>query len=154
MKKRIIFNLFFIICLFFIFSSSSLAAGLEIKQYFKDANSTLEFEKLSSNIYSLLRTIGLILAVCIMMTMAISYMIATPSKRAELKGRLVYYIAGVVFLIAGVGLLGWYAEVAEYTANVATGKMPAQSLGGGNSFGGPSIGGGKPSNIVIQIMKD
>ena len=124
MKKLIVFNLIFILCLLFLFPCDSIASGALIKDYFQNSDSTLQFEKASSEIYTILRTFGLILAVCIMVTIAISYMVATPNKRAILKERLVYYIAGVIFLVAGISFLGWYEqfakEVGDFSGSAST----------------------------------
>lgn len=122
--KKLIFNLSFIFCLLFIFTSDSFASGALIKDYFQNSNSTLQFEKASSQIYTILRTFGLVLAVCLIVTIAISYMVSTPNKRAILKERLVYYVSGVIFLVAGIGFLGWYEqfakEVGDFSGSVST----------------------------------
>lgn len=161
MKKLIIFNLFFILCLFFIFSSDSLAAGLEIKNYFMNPNTTLEFETLSSSLYTILRTIGMILAVCLLMVLAISYMLATPQKRAELKGRLPYYVAGIVFLVAGVGILGWYEGIAKEVGDTikngasTSGKPLTGEVHGAAGAAGPgagAIGGKSPTSNKFSVI--
>ncbi len=113
MMRVFALGLAIILCLLFVLPSTSYASGFAIKQYFKSAGSQPTFETISSQIYVVLRTFGLILAVCILVTIAISYMIATPNKRAILKERLIYYVAGVVFLIGGIGFLGTYQRIAE-----------------------------------------
>ena len=129
MKKVITLGLAIILCLLLVLPSTSYASGFAIKQYFESAGSQPTFETISSQIYVVLRTFGLILAVCILVTIAISYMVATPNKRAILKERLVYYVAGVVFLLAGVGFLGWYEKVAnDIASTVSDGNVGAHAM--------------------------
>lgn len=121
MKKVITLGLAIILCLLLVLPSNSYATGTAIKDYFEHPNSTLKFENVSSQIYVVLRTFGLVLAICILVTISISYMLATPNKRAVLKERLVYYVAGVVFLIGGIGFLGAYEKIAKEIGDGASG---------------------------------
>lgn len=61
---------------------------------------------IGKGVYGVLRTVGLIVAVCMIVYMAIQWILATPSKKAELKGRMWSMAIGVVLLLGGVGLLG------------------------------------------------
>lgn len=61
---------------------------------------------LGQGVYGVLRTIGLIVAVCMVVYMGIQWLLATPSKKAELKGRMWSMAIGVVLLVGGVALLG------------------------------------------------
>lgn len=122
MKRVITLGLAIILCLLLVLPSNSYATGTAIKSYFEHPNSTLKFENISSQIYVALRTFGLVLAICILVTISISYMVATPNKRAVLKERLVYYVAGVVFLIGGIGFLGTYEKFAKEISNQVGGS--------------------------------
>lgn len=120
MKKKIIYSFLFVLCLLFIFSSTSLANG--IKTYFSSGGkSNVDMETVTSNVYTILYTFGIILAVCILVTIAISYMVATPNKKAQLKERLIYYFAGVIFLVGGLAFLRTYEKVAEKIGDGAFG---------------------------------
>ncbi len=121
MKKKIIYSFLFVLCLLFIFSSTSLANG--IKTYFSSGGkSNVDMETVTSNVYTILYTFGIILAVCILVTIAISYMVATPNKRAMLKERLIYYFAGVIFLVGGLAFLRTYEKVAKEISNQVGGS--------------------------------
>ncbi len=100
MKKRVYFNFLFVLCLLFLFNSTSFADSPNI-------------EKVTSTIYGLLFKFGVILAVCLTATLAISYMVATPNKKAMLKERLIYYFAGVTFLVGGLAFLNMYEGVSD-----------------------------------------
>ena len=154
MKKLIIFNLIFVLCLFFLFSSDSFASGIAIKDYFKNPTSTLEIENLSSEIYTILRTFGMILAVCIMVTMAISYMVSTPNKRAMLKEKFIYYIAGVIFLIAGMAFLGWYENLSKNVANGFASTSTTESNGVAGEYNNSVVGRPLlPDDTVFNVWK-
>ena len=116
MKRLIIYSLIFILCLLFIFNSNSFATS--IKNYFLASNSVsndniTKLDVLSSNIYVLLKAVGIVIASCLSVFFAISYMIATPAKKSELKGRVIYYIAGIILLFG----LGAFFTLFEYLAS-------------------------------------
>lgn len=100
MKKVVKCLLLFTLCSLLLFSSTAFADSLNI-------------EKVTSNVYGLLFKIGVILAVCLTATLAISYMVATPNKKAMLKERLIYYFAGVIFLVGGLAFLNIYEGVSD-----------------------------------------
>lgn len=72
---------------------------------------------IGSGIYGLLRTIAIIVAVCMVCYMAIQWFLATPSKKAELKGRMWSMLIGVVLLIGGVAILNALESVVNETVN-------------------------------------
>lgn len=132
MKKVIDRLLLFILCYLLIFNSTAFASS--IKDYFSGSGkNNLDMETVTSGVYGLLYTIGVILAVCILVTIAISYMTATPNKRAMLKERLIYYFAGVIFLVGGLAFLRIYEKVAKDVGNIV--KSGAGSSGYTNSDG-------------------
>lgn len=129
MKKVIDRLLLFILCYLLIFNSTAFASS--IKDYFSGSGkNNLDMETVTSGVYGLLYTIGVILAVCILVTIAISYMVATPNKRAILKERLIYYFAGVIFLVGGLAFLRIYEKAANDVGDVVRGNSThqAQSL--------------------------
>lgn len=100
MKKVVKCLLLFTLCFLLLFSSTSFADSPNI-------------EKVTSTVYGLLFKFGVILAVCLTATLAISYMVATPNKKAMLKERLIYYFAGVAFLVGGLAFLNIYESVSD-----------------------------------------
>lgn len=118
MKKFISLSIIFLLCLLFIFNSTSLASGSNIQSYFsRTSYKDIDIKSMSANIYSVIKLVGMIIAICMITYMSIEYMLATPQKKAMLKERLVFIIIGVIFLVAGVTFLDWYAEVAKDIAN-------------------------------------
>lgn len=74
-------------------------------------------ETIGSGVYGLLRTIAIIVAVCMVAYMAIQWFLATPSKKAELKGRMWSMLIGVVLLIGGVAILNMLENVVTQTTS-------------------------------------
>ena len=64
-------------------------------------------QNVGNSIYAILRTVAIIVAVCMMAYMAINWLLATPAKKAELKGRMIYMAIGVVLLVGGVAILNF-----------------------------------------------
>ena len=114
MKKLVIYSLVFILCLLLIFNSTSFAGSM-IYDYFADPqiHSAVSFEDTSSTIYTILRSVAIVVASCMAVYISISYMLATPNKRAELKGKLGYYIAGVIFLAGLAVFLDLFVNFGE-----------------------------------------
>lgn len=105
MKRKSYFYFLFVLCLLFIFSSTSYAK-------------TLDIDNLTSNIYGMLFNLGVILAVCLTAVISISYMVSNPNKKAVLKERLIYYFIGVIFLVGGLAFLRFYAEASSNVGDV------------------------------------
>ncbi len=64
-----------------------------------------ELTKIGNSIIGMARVIGSIASVGILSLIAINIILASPEKKAELKGRLVPYTVGAVMLFAIVNLL-------------------------------------------------
>lgn len=62
--------------------------------------------KIGNDVYGVIKTIAYIVAVSMMAYMAIQWLLATPSKKAELKGRMWSMAIGVILLVGGVQILG------------------------------------------------
>ena len=63
-----------------------------------------------SDILSVVSSAGYIIAVIMVIWVGIQYMIATPGKKAELKGKLWSMAIGVVLIVCGVTILGLVAQ--------------------------------------------
>lgn len=77
---------------------------------------TDDINKVGNGVYAVLRAIAIIVAVCMVAYMAIQWFLATPAKKAELKGRMWSMAIGVVLLIGGVWILNTLeAAVSNFT---------------------------------------
>ena len=72
-------------------------------------------QTIGNGVYGLIRTIAFIVAVCMLAYMAIQWLLATPSKKAELKGRMWSMLIGVILLVGGVAILGVIEEIVNGT---------------------------------------
>ena len=74
-------------------------------------------QTIGNGIYGVIRTIAFIVAVCMLAYVAIQWLIATPSKKAELKGRMWSMLVGVVLLVGGVAILNVIETIVNGTTN-------------------------------------
>ena len=72
---------------------------------------------IGSGVYGLLKTIAIIVAVCMVAYMAIQWFLATPSKKAELKGRMWSMLIGVILLVGGVAILNMLESIVNETTS-------------------------------------
>lgn len=70
-----------------------------------DLGINTQVQEVGNGVYGLLRTIAVIVAVCMIVYMAIQWFIAAPAKKAELKGRMWSMAIGVVLLCGGIAIL-------------------------------------------------
>ena len=68
--------------------------------------------KLGGTVISVIQTIGYIVAVAMVLIVGIQWLIGTPAKKQELKGRMWNLVIGAVLVAGGVTLLGWVTEIA------------------------------------------
>ncbi len=118
MKKVVKCLLLFTLCFLLLFNSTAFANSAIYEYFSGGGKDNLDIETVTSGVYSFLYTCGVILAVCILVTIAISYMVATPNKRAILKERLIYYFIGVIFLVGGLAFLRIYEKAAKDVGSI------------------------------------
>lgn len=70
-----------------------------------DAAGTGGIKNAGSNIAGIVATIGVAVAVVILITLAIKYITAAPSDKADIKKSAVAYVIGAVLLFAASGVL-------------------------------------------------
>lgn len=70
-------------------------------------------QNIGGGVYTVIRTIAYVVAICMIAYMAIQWFLATPAKKAELKGRMWSMAIGVLLLVAGVAILEKVGEIGE-----------------------------------------
>lgn len=75
------------------------------------------------------QTLGYIIAVVMVLYVGIQYLIGTPAKKQELKGRMVSLIIGAILVAGGVTLLGWVADFATKDLGMTEGQQAGQTSG-------------------------
>lgn len=141
MKKVVKCLLLFNLCFLLLFNSTSFASSTIYSYFSGNGKDNLDMETVTSGVYGFLYTCGVILAVCILVTIAISYMVATPNKRAILKERLIYYFIGVIFLVGGLAFLRIYEKAAKDVGSIVYN-------GGSSSVSSASSNSSTPSTIT------
>lgn len=94
----------------------SLASFDEVKDS-DTLNLKTPIQSVGNGVYSILRTIAIIVAVCMVAYMAIQWFLATPAKKAELKGRMWSMAIGVILLIGGVWILNTLEDAVKNFTN-------------------------------------
>ena len=94
----------------------------------KDGGGTVSnaMKNLGSMFYGIVRTAGYIIAIIMVLVVGIQWLIGTPAKKQELKGKLVNVIIGAVIIILGVSFLGLIEDFAgdmETKLNETTGSL-------------------------------
>lgn len=119
MKKLIkVLSLVLVLALVLVPVASLAESSFDIVQPDDNLNLTDPIQSVGNGVYAVLRTIAIIVAVCMVAYMAIQWFLATPSKKAELKGRMWSMAIGVVLLIGGV----WVLNTLEAAVSSFTGK--------------------------------
>lgn len=70
-------------------------------------------KSIGGTVYNVFKTVAYIVAICMVCYMAIQWLMATPAKKAELKGRMWSMAIGVILLVAGVTLLDKVGTIGE-----------------------------------------
>lgn len=69
------------------------------------------FDKFGVTVIDIVQTAGIIIAVVMIMVVGIQWLMGTPAKKQELKGRLVNVAIGAFLIVCGVGVLGFIEKV-------------------------------------------
>ena len=69
-------------------------------------NATKTAESIVTNLIIIFRIVGVTAAILMLLVVAMKYMTAAPSEKAEIKKSAVVYIVGAVILFAVTGILG------------------------------------------------
>lgn len=98
---------------------SPIALSMSFSDVSVDTDSTLAniVRDGGATVTGVIRVLGYVIAVVMVTWLGIQYLIATPAKKAELKGKLWSMAIGVVLLVAGVTILD---VVASGFTDVAT----------------------------------
>lgn len=130
MKKMVKVSLILILILSFIFavfqtisnaedSSYSDMMGKLITEDYKDTTGTdQKVGELTDSILISLRVVGVCVAIVMLLTIAMKYMMAAPGDKADIKKSAVQYIVGAVVLFGAVGIL---TIISNFSSNIKAG---------------------------------
>ena len=69
------------------------------------------------SIISVVQTLGYIIAIVMVLYVGIQWLIGTPAKKQELKGKMVNVVIGAILIIAGVTILGLVGKFTDESKN-------------------------------------
>lgn len=111
---------------------NTIAAGdsfIQIGEKENNNNSAIDAEalrKTSNNIYNILFTIGVVIAVAVGLIIGIQFMIASIDEKAKIKETLVPYVIGVFIIFAAFGIWKIAVQIGN-SLNYTTTKEEAQN---------------------------
>ena len=68
-----------------------------------------------ATVISIVQGVGYVVAVVMVLVLGIQWLIGTPAKKQELKGKMVNVIIGAILIVSGVSILGLVAKFATDT---------------------------------------
>lgn len=122
MTRKIILKIVLIIFMIILFSSITLNSVNAAKSGFQEAGLTKAgtvfdgnnvqtnfsnvANKSANTIVSILRTVGMAIAVAMLLILAMKYMLSSAGDRADIKKHAIVYVVGALVLFGAVGILG------------------------------------------------
>ena len=67
---------------------------------------TTSINNIGATVIKIVQTVGYVVAVVMVLIVGIQWLVGTPAKKQELKGRMINVVIGAVLIIGGVTLLG------------------------------------------------
>lgn len=128
MSKKILKILTIIIYILFITCIISNTYATNISNTFKGslgelkANDITSVEKILINILAVIRTVGMFIAVGILMVIACKYIVASAGDRADIKKYAISYIIGAIILFATSGIAQILQKLIEGAFNTNASK--------------------------------
>jgi hypothetical protein len=74
--------------------------------HIKSSNATNVAEKSSKVVVTIIRIVGITIAIVMLLIVAIKYMVSSAGDRADIKKHAIVYVVGAVILFGAVGILG------------------------------------------------
>lgn len=115
----------FLALLIFSISTVSLASFTQMKP--TQGPGTEQMKSIAGIILGILQVIAVGTAVIMLVILAIKYMTAAPSEKAEIKKSMTVYVIGALVLFAGAGILKIIEVVATDINSVTNGKSSVSS---------------------------
>ncbi len=71
-----------------------------------DPNTVTKVTSVGGSIYKTIQSVGIVVAVIVVVAFGIQWIVATPAKKAELKGKIWNIVIGLAILLAASTLVG------------------------------------------------
>lgn len=117
---KVISTILMVILLVSMFSSVVMASNpAEQVKNFTSSNSTpgqSEIQGLAGNVISILTTVGIAVAIIILLILGIKYMMGSASEKAEYKKTMIPYLVGAVLIFGASGIAKLVISMTTYSA--------------------------------------
>jgi len=116
MKKYLKVMLVLVVALS-VLCTMALAAGnpFEINGTATNDAVTTTVNNLGATVIGIVQAVGYVVAVVMVLVLGIQWLIGTPAKKQELKGKMWNVIIGAILIVGGVTILGLVSKFAEDT---------------------------------------
>ena len=111
--KKVIAILIILIMLITLLSTPVSAKIITAMSGYEKTGNTGALTTMGGKILGLIQTIGVAVAVIMLIVIAIRFITASPSGKADMKKQLILYTIGAIILFSASGLLGIIANFAE-----------------------------------------
>ena len=99
----------------------AFASSFDITGTDTSSSVTTTVNNIGATAIKIVQTVGYVIAVVMVLVVGIQWLIGTPAKKQELKGKLVNVIIGAVLIVGGVTLLGMVEKfVTDTESSVVT----------------------------------
>ena len=115
MKSANIKKLFFLLLTLSLVFANTISFCVDPSQLSGDPNTKIgqNTYKVTNTIIGAMQIIGTAVAIIMLIWLAIKYLSAAPSEKADIKKSAVIYIVGAILLFGGVNLLAWFQSTAN-----------------------------------------
>ena len=120
MKKYLKVMLVLVVALMML-GTVAFASSFDITGTDTSSSVTTTVNNIGATAIKIVQTVGYVIAVVMVLVVGIQWLIGTPAKKQELKGKLVNVIIGAVLIVGGVTLLGMVEKfVTDTESSVVT----------------------------------
>lgn len=112
---RVVSIVMLVILLVGAFAVPTLAANINLSEFEGETEGTDGIKNLFSNVIGIVQIVGTGIAIIMLIVLAIKYLMAAPSEKANIKSSALIYVVAAVILFAAVNILGviqeWSSEL-------------------------------------------
>lgn len=107
-----------ILVILIIVLASSISYGLDTGAYDKIYEKEQGIDKINTiggNALAIAQTVGISVALVMLVVIGIKYVVSSPEQRASIKGKMIGFVIGAILLFTSSAMLGIIAEFARTT---------------------------------------
>lgn len=112
-NRKVITCIVSFICIMFILTNFTYALNTgAYSQIYTNNGSQSSIQKVGGYVLGLVQTIGMAVAVLILVILGIKYIVSSPEDKATIKDKASMYVVGAIIIFAASGLVGMVSKFA------------------------------------------